>query len=150
MLMLALTVVPGAPTSYQEGPCKAVHYGQEAYDYRRNVTSMREVLTNRLTCPGRHCIRGLVPRRDVVDYIAVRNADQWRIKQNWRALVTFRRPNGTYTTPVWLQPIDYQHISHVTSRACRVEASEKLARSQGWSMYQGWGLTRAYILRWER
>ena len=128
-----------------EGPCKAVHYGKAG----EGIT-MAQVVANRQACPGRHCIEGFRPRQDVVDFIAVRNADQWRIAGNWRALITFRQTDGSWSQPVWLQPADYQKAEDMTSNACRVETSEALAASQGWSLYQGWGRTSAYILRWEK
>jgi hypothetical protein len=111
---------------------------------------MGEVVRNRLTVP-RHRIEGFAPRRDVEGFIAVRNADAWRIGENWRARVVFRLPDGSYTPPIWLQPADYQQARHMTSSRCRVETSEALARAWGWSYYaHGRGRTTAYIVRWER
>ena len=141
ILMLIAQVTGG------QGPCKAVHYGREGY---KDEVSMAQVVTNRLTCPGPHCTPGFHPRADVTDFIAVRWADRWRVPENWRALVVFHLPSGGYSSPLWLQPADYQAAKDVRSSACRVETSEKLAASQGWSLWQGWGLTTATIIRWER
>lgn len=138
---------PYAPPHYTEGPCIAIHYGRPGYP---DEISMAQVVTNRQTCPGRHCISGFVPRKDVSGFIAVRYADFWRIANNYRALVVFRLKNGKDSSPIWLQPADYQAPWDVTSSRCRVETSEAMARSMGWSSFQGWGRTTAYVVRWER
>lgn len=142
LVAMALWLVTLTPA---QGPCLAVHYGRTGV---AGEASMSEVVHNRLTEP-KYSIPGFAPRPDVAGYIAVRYLDRWRIGENWRALVTFRLPGGGYSDPLWLQPADYQQKRHVRSSQCRVETSATLARSQGWSSYQGRGRTQAYILRWE-
>lgn len=140
-LALALASLPGS-----QGPCLAVHYGRPGH---AGEVSMEHVARVRV-CPGRECIQGFEPRTDVAGYIAVRYADRWRIGQNWRALVTFKLPWGGYSAPLWLQPVDYQAPWDVRSAQCRVETSASLASRQGWSIWQGWGTTRAYIEEWQK
>jgi hypothetical protein len=148
-LLLLLALLTGGVPPHVEGPCKAVHYGREGSRY--NEVSMSEVVANRQLCPGEHCIPTFKPRTDVVDFIAVRNADQWRIAQNWRVLIVFKLPGGGYSRPRWYQPVDYQQRQHMTSGACRVETSERAAASMGWSLFANdEGRTTAYILQWEK
>lgn len=145
--VMLVSLAASGPARYVEGPCEAVHYGRPGH---KGEVSMGQVVYNRQHT-RKHRIAGFTPRRDVEDFIAVRNADHWRIAQNWRALVVFRLPNGGLSRPVWVQPADYQQRRHMSGPGCRVETSEALAASFGWSMYaQNEGHTTAYILRWER
>lgn len=142
-----MLVVGMSTAAYAEGPCVAIHYGRPGV---RGEISMGEVLYNR-THYRKHRISGLRPRPDVEGYIAVRNADYWRIGRNYRALVVFTLPGGGLSRPYWLQPIDYQQARHVTSSRCRIETSEALAASMGWSSFRNdRGRTTAYIVQWER
>lgn len=142
LLLAMLTALPGP-----QGPCMVDHYGRVGY---RHEHSMERTVQLRQICPGAECIKGFYPRSDVSGYMAIRWADRRIIGSNPRALVRIQMPWGGSKT-VWLQPADYQYISDVTNFSqCRVETSAKLAQSQGWSLWQGWGATTARILRWER